>query len=109
MVLLLALLKYGLALPYLHEWLWYIVVFVFLLTAASLIISWQGVRKSQEAVVKYVMGGTLVRFTLSILAVYLALKAGVPERMPFVVNFMVLYFVFLAFELYSLLTTLRAN
>ena len=108
-VLLLALLKYGLEASYLHEFLWYIVLFVFVLTAVSLVVGQRGAQKSPDAVVKYVMGGTVIRFTLSILAIYGALKLGIPDRMPFVINFMVVYFVFLAFELYSLLTTLRAN
>ena len=108
-VLLLAALRYGLAVPYLHSSLWYIVLFVFVLTALSLVVSQQGIRTSPEAVVKYVMGGTVIRFTLSILAIFVALKMGISDRVPFVVNFMAVYFVFLAFELYSLLTTLRAN
>ena len=108
-VLILALLTYGFEVPYLHQALWYIVLFVFVLTALSLLVSQRGAQKSQEAVVKYVMGGTVIRFTLSILAIYIALKTGIPDRVTFVVNFMIMYFVFLAFELYSLLTTLRPN
>ena len=107
--ILLALLKYGFTVSYLHDSLWYIVLFVFVLTALSLIVSQRGGRRSPEAVVKYVMGGTVIRFTLSTAAIFIALKMGIPDRVPFVVNFMAVYFVFLAFELYSLLTTLRAN
>ena len=108
-VILLAVLQYALSVSFIHESVWYIVLFVFVLTSLSLIVSQRGAQKSQEAVVKNVMGGTVIRFTLSILAIYIALKLGIPNRMSFVVNFMAVYFVFLAFELYSLLTTLRAN
>ncbi len=108
-VLLLAGLKYMLHISWLHDTLWYIILFVFVLTAISLLLGQWGMRKSQEAVVKYVMGATLIRFTLSIIAVYVVLKMGVPDRLSFALNFMGVYFVFLAFELYSLLTTLRPN
>ncbi|MEM9832337.1 MAG: hypothetical protein AAF944_17020 [Bacteroidota bacterium] len=108
-ILPLAVFKYALHVSWLHNTLWYIVSFVFVLTAISLLLGLKGVRESQEAVVKYVMGATLIRLTLSIIAIYVALKIGVSERLTFVLNFMTVYLVFLAFELYSLLTTLRPH
>ncbi|MEM6843615.1 MAG: hypothetical protein AAF632_15415 [Bacteroidota bacterium] len=108
-ILPLAVFKYAFQVSWLHNTLWYIVSFVFVLTAISLLLGLKGVRESQEAVVKYVMGATLIRLTLSIIAIYVALKIGVSERLTFVLNFMTVYLVFLAFELYSLLTTLRPH
>lgn len=107
-VLVLALLKYGLHASYLHEALWYIVAFVFILTALSLLLSQRG-GQAPEALVKYALGGTVIRLTLSIIAIYVALRLGVDDRLTFVLNFMTVYFVFLAFEIYGLLTTLRPN
>lgn len=104
----LALLKYVLHASYLHEALWYIVAFVFILTALSLLLSHRG-GQSPEALVKYALGGTVIRLTLSIIAIYVALRLGVDDRLTFVLNFMAVYFVFLAFEIYGLLSTLRPN
>ncbi len=104
----LTLLKYGLHSSYLHEALWYIVAFVFFLTALSLLLSQYGGR-APEALVKYALGGTVIQLTLSIIAIYVALRLGVDDRLTFVLNFMAVYFVFLAFEIYGLLTTLRPN
>ena len=107
--LLLASLRYGWGFPYFHDTLWYMIAFIFSLTFLSLFMGLRASRKSPEAVVQYALGGTVVRLTLSIIAIYVALRVGVTDRLLFVLNFMVVYFVFLAFEIYSLLTTLRAN
>ena len=107
--LLLAVLKYGWHPAFLHDTLWYIVLFVFTLTLLSLLAGLRGSRRSPESLVKYVLGGTVLRLVLSVIAIYLALRIGLSDRLTFVLNFMAVYFVFLAFEIYSLLTTLRAN
>ena len=107
--LLLVLLKYGGGASFLHDSLWYILLFVFALTLLSLLAAIRGSRQSAESVVIYVLGGTVARLLLSVIAIYLTLRAGISERLEFVLNFMAVYFVFLAFEIYSLLTTLRAN
>lgn len=105
-VLVMALLMYGLHASYLHEMLWWIVGFVFLLTALSLLLS-QRRGQTPEVLVKYALVGTVIRLTLSIVAIYGALRLGIDHRLAFVLNFMVVYSLFLAFEIYYLLTNLR--
>ena len=107
--LLLASIKYGWGGAYLHDTLWYIIAFVFGLTFLSLVLGLRAARKSPETIVHYALGGTVVRLVLSVIVIYVALRIGVADRLWFVLNFMAVYFVFLAFEIYSLLTTLRAN
>ena len=94
---------------FLHETIWYIIGFIFIQSVISLAIGYRGLRKSQQAFVTHALGSTVVRLVLSVVALYIALKMGVDDRLRFVLNFMAVYFVFLVFELYSLLTTLRAN
>ncbi len=102
-------LKYGFRVAFVHDTIWYIVAFVFTLTALSLWLGQRGGRQSSESLVKYALGGTVLRLVLSVVAIYVALRFGVVNRFSFVLNFMAVYFVFLAFEIYGLLTTLRPN
>ena len=99
----------ALQVSFLHWTIWYIVGFIFIQSLISLAIGYRGLRKSQQAFVTHALGSTVVRLVLSVIALYIALKMGVDDRVRFVLNFMAVYFVFLIFELYSLLTTLRAN
>ncbi len=108
-MLLLALLKHGFRVAFVHDTIWYIVAFVFALTALSLWLGHRGGRQSSESLVKYALIGTLLRLVLSVIAIYIALRLGIADRLWFVLNFMAVYFVFLAFEIYGLLTTLRPN
>ena len=107
--LLLASLKYGFRVGFIHETIWYIVAFVFTLTALSLWLGQRGGRQSRESLVQYALGGTVLRLVLSVIAIYITLRLGIADRLSFVLNLMGVYFVFLAFEVYGLLTTLRPN
>ncbi len=102
-------LKYGFRAAFIHDAIWYIVAFVFILTALSLWLGQRGGRQSPESLVKYALIGTLLRLVLSVVAIYIALRLNIADRLSFVLNFMAVYFVFLAFEIYGLLTTLRPN
>lgn len=103
------LLKYIIRVTYIHDTIWYILLFVLFQTFFSVWVSHIGVQKSHQAFVKYALVATVVRLTLSIVFVFVALQLGVAHRLSFVVNFLIMYFAFLVFEIISLLTTLRAN
>lgn len=103
------LLKYVFLVPYVHDMIWYIFLFILFQTLISVWTNHLGTRKSQQALVKYALAATVIRLTLSILVIFIALQIGVDHRLSFVLNFLILYFTFLTFELISLLTTLRAN
>ena len=107
--MLLASLRYGFLVTFIHPTIWYIVAFIFILTALSLWLGLRGGRRSADSLITYVLGGTVLRLILSVVAIYLALRFGVADRLRFVLNFMAVYLVFLTFEIYSLSTTLRAN
>ena len=109
MSLLLASLRYGFLVTFIHPTIWYIIAFVFALTALSLWLGLRGGRQSSDSLVKYVLGGTVLRLVLSVIAIYVALRLGVSDRLLFVLNFMAVYLLFPTFEIYTLLTTLRAN
>ncbi len=103
------LLKHIFQLSFLHAFIWYILLFIFLQTLISAWMIQKGARKSQQSMVKNALAATAVRLTLSILIIFIALQAGVANRVSFVLSFLIMYFTFLIFELISLLTTLRAN
>lgn len=104
-----SLLKYVIQVPYIHDMVWYILLFILFQTLISVWITYLGARKSQQALVKYALAATVIRLTLSILVIFIALQIGVDHRLSFALNFLIVYFTFLAFELISLLATLRAN
>jgi hypothetical protein len=103
------LLKHGLRVAFVHDAIWHIVAFVFVLTALSLWLGHRGDSQSSESLVKYALGGTVLRLVLSVIAIYVALRLGVADRLWFVLNFMGVYLVFLAFEIYILLATTKEN
>lgn len=107
--LLLASLKYGFRVAFIHDTIWYILAFIFGLTALSLWLGWRGGGQSSESLVKYALGGTVLRLVLSVIAIYIALRLGVADRLSFVLNFMAVYLVFLIFEIYTLLAATKEN
>ena len=108
-MLLLALLKYGFRVAFVHDTIWHIVTFVFALTALSLWLGQRGSRQSPESLVKYALVGTLLRLVLSVVAVYIALRLNIADRLSFVLNFMAMYFAYLVFEVYALLATTKED
>ena len=106
-MLLLALLKYGFRVAFIHDAIWYIVAFVFALTALSLWLGHRGGSQSSESLVKYALGGTVLRLVLSVIAIYIALRVGLTGRLWFILNFMGVYLMFLALEVYILLAATK--
>ncbi len=106
-ILLVISLKYGLRASFVHDTVWYILAFIVTLTAFSLWLGLLGGSKSPELVVPFVLGGTVLRLILSAIGIYVALRLGVPDRLAFVLNFMAVYFVYLTFEIYGLLSHWR--
>ncbi|MGB3852623.1 MAG: hypothetical protein WA958_21845 [Tunicatimonas sp.] len=107
--LLLASLKYGFRVGFIHETIWYIVAFVFTLTALSLWLGQRGGRQSPESLVQHALGGTVLRLFLSVVAIYVALRLGIADRLSFVLNCMGVYLAFLAFEVYALLVATKKD
>ena len=102
-------LKYGFRVVFIHDAIWYIVAFVFALTALSLWLGHRGGNQSSESLVKYALGGTVLRLVLSVIAIYIALRVGIADRLSFVLNFMGVYLVFLALEVYTLIVATKEN
>lgn len=102
-------LKYGFGVTFIHDTVWYMLLFLASLMLLSLALGWRGGQRSREALVYYVLGGTVIRLVLSVIGVYVALQLGVADRLMFVLNFMTLYLVFLFFEVYYLLTKSPTN
>ncbi len=103
------LLKYILQVSFIHDTIWYILLYVLFQTLFSFWIIGLGIQKSQESFIKYTMTATIIRLTLSLLIIFVALQLGINHRLSFVLNFLITYFIFLIFELISLLANLRAN
>lgn len=86
---------------------WVIFGAIALLTLLAYIFSWIGIRKGGEFSIVAMMGSILVKllFCMVLVLVYL-LKFKVNDII-FVANFISLYFLFTAFEVYALLCNLR--
>jgi choline-glycine betaine transporter len=86
---------------------WVIFGAIAILTLLAYIFSWIGIRKGGEFSIVAMMGGILLKllFCMVLVLVYL-LKFKVNDII-FVANFISLYFLFTAFEVYALLCNLR--
>ncbi len=98
----------------LHVWFvhttWmYLILFLSLQAVVTLLIASLGTRQGGNQLILNYMLAVGLRFVLSVLVVYLVLKSNIGDTTLFVVNFFVLYFLYVAFEIYVLITNLRPN
>lgn len=94
---------------WLHPFFMELVAFFTLLNLTTQIITIQYKNKPPEKLFNYYLLGALFRILCCLLVVILALYWAVSNLLLFVGNFFLLYFLFIAFEIYFLLANLQAN
>jgi hypothetical protein len=86
---------------------WVIFGAVATLTLLAYIFSWIGIKKGGKFSVLAIMGGILIKLIFCMILVLVYLQKFKVNDLVFVGNFISLYFLFTAFEVYALLCNLR--
>lgn len=98
-----------LGLPWIHQSIWNIISFFFILTWLTGIFTHYLLSISKENSVNILMGATAIRLLASIGFVAVMLFIGQENLILFVSNFFVVYLFYLLFDIYMLITNLRPN
>jgi hypothetical protein len=92
-----------------HETMWIILSFFVLLTWLTGMFTHYLLELSKENSVNILLGAIAIRFLASIGFVAVLLFIGTENLILFVVNFFVIYFFYLLFDIYTLISNLRPN
>jgi hypothetical protein len=92
-----------------HPYIWFVLVYFIFITAITFYVTWWGAREDQANFQLYFFASMGFRLMLSIGVIFLYIMLTTERQMQFVLNFFVLYFLYTAFEIYSLLTNLRPH
>lgn len=92
-----------------HETMWIILSFFVLLTWLTGMFTHYLLELSKENSVNILLGAIAIRFLASIAFVAVLLFIGTENLILFVVNFFAIYFFYLLFDIYTLISNLRPN
>ncbi len=92
-----------------HDKVWQIIGFYFGLVLLSGLLTQYLIKSSKDNSVNAVLGATVFRFLASLLFITVFIWRGVDEIVLFVVNFFVIYLLYLLFDIYGLIANLRAH
>lgn len=92
-----------------HETMWIILSFFVILTWLTGMFTHYLLELSKENSVSIILGGIGIRFLASVGFVAILLFIGVENLILFVVNFFIIYFFYLLFDIYTLISNLRPN
>jgi hypothetical protein len=92
-----------------HPYVWFILVFFIFITAVTYYVTWWGAREDEGNFQLYFFASMGFRLILSIGVIFIYVLLVKERQIQFVLNFFVLYFLYTAFEIYSLLTNLRPH
>jgi len=95
--------------PYVHPTAIYWVPFFLVINGLAAIVTFRALGQDQQKMILVYLATTVFRLLLSVAIIFFILMQGVSNRITFVINFAVVYLVFLGFEIYGLLTNLRAH
>lgn len=93
--------------PVLHAYKWYLLLFFVLQSVLVNFLVMRGVQRDALAFQGRFFISISIRMLLSIAVIFGVIYAGDKEPLRFVISFFSLYFLYVAFEVYSLLITLR--
>ncbi len=93
---------------YIYTEVWQIHLATLVIALLSHLVTSLGFSSKTELHV-YAMGGTAVRFLLSLIFIFIAVFVLKTEIVVFVLNFFILYLVYTSFEIYFLLRNLRPD
>jgi hypothetical protein len=92
-----------------HESFWTILSFFILLTWLTGMFTHYLLQLSKDNSVNILLGSIGIRLLASIGFIAIMLIIGVENKILFVVNFFIIYFFYLLFDIYTLLANLRPN
>ena len=92
---------------YTYHSVWIILVFFFLLTLASLFIIEKMTRKKADNFLAVYFSAMIARLFISIIFAAIFILTDRANVFNFSINFLVLYLLFLGFEIYGIMTNLR--
>ena len=94
---------------FIHPAIWYILLFFSVIGILShLFTTWGMKQKSTQLFMTSTFGSMVIKLLGSILFIFIYLAFQPSNHFWFVINFFLLYFFFMAFEIYYLLHNLRA-
>ncbi len=102
-------LKYSIDPKFIHNNIWWIILFYALLSVGSGSISEKLLKKKKYNSVTVLIGGVVFRLMASLAFVFVMLFFGVENILWFVVNFFTVYLLYLLFDIYGLITNLRLH
>ena len=94
---------------WIHESIWTILAFFIILTWITGMFTHYLLQLSKENSVSILLGGIGLRLLSSIGFVAVMLMLGVENIILFIVNFFIVYFLYLLFDIYMLIANLRPN
>lgn len=94
---------------WIHEKIWAMILFYFLLAVISGLVSIHFLKKDKLNAVSIILGSTVFRLLVSLTFVLVALWGGDKNLLWFVINFFTIYLLYLLFDIYSLITNLRLH
>lgn len=92
-----------------HPYVWGMLVFFVFITAITFYVTWWGAREDEDNFQLYYFASMGFRLILSLGVIFVYIYLVRERQIQFVLNFFVLYFLYTAFEIYSLLTNLRPH
>lgn len=95
--------------PWFHRHLWCMVLFFAILTGSTGVLATKLMKLETFNSVSVILGITVLRLLFSIGFVFIILWAGDENLLWFVVDFFIIYLLYLLFDMYSLITNLRLH
>ncbi len=92
-----------------HPLVWWILAFFTVITFAGHWFIQKGLHRYKDNFMSIYLGVMGFRFLASLLFIGIFIYKRVPDLFTFVINFFVLYLLFLGFEIYGVLGNLRRN
>src|SRR5690606_22524931 len=92
---------------WIHEKIFWIIWFYFGLTLLAGLLTLFLLKISKENSVPILLGAGLIRLLASLMFVFLVLWTGTENLLWFVVDFFIIYLLYLLFDIYAFITNLR--
>ncbi len=94
-------------LEWFYDYQWLLVFYFFILTMVSLMIVERTAKKNMDNVSKGFFGAMMLRFFLSIIIALVVIYFDREGAIVFALNFIILYLLYLGFEIYYLINNLQ--
>ncbi len=88
---------------------WLAYIYFMLLSLATFFITRSGIKKDNKTFITRTYGAIGIRFIFSIFPLLIYLLFNPAKEMPFIVTYVLLYFLYTSFEIYFLVVNLRPD